>query len=131
MGDRPLGRLLRFIHRAFGTAGPNHRGYQLWHLRGIWPRLVGDLAEQPAAALRHGVDQRQRQRAFAQVVAGWLAERGLVAGIIQHIVDNLESQARSYPNLPNVSIWLALPPATAMPALHAASNSAAVLLPIL
>ena len=64
------------------------------HFSWVGPGRAGNLAQQRAAALRDGVDQRECQRAFAQVVAGRLAEQRFIAGEIQYVVDDLKCQSQ-------------------------------------
>jgi hypothetical protein len=59
--------------------------------------VLNGLAHQVAfgiAAPLHGGDERQRGLAFTQIVAETLAHDGSVAGIVQHIVNDLKGGAQ-------------------------------------
>ena len=67
------------------------------HCSGVTRPFGDDGADQPvglfAAALQQE-DDRQRHLAFAQIAADRLAERGLVGGVVEQVVHQLERDAQ-------------------------------------
>ena len=47
-----------------------------------------------ARAVLHRVDERQRRLAFGEIVADVLADHGVVARVVEHVVDQLKSGAQ-------------------------------------
>ena len=57
-------------------------------------------------ALVHQINQRQRRLAFGQIVADIFADLFGVAGIVQHIVNNLEGRADIHTVIPQRGLLL-------------------------
>jgi hypothetical protein len=79
------------------------------------------------AAVLHHMDQRKRRLAFGQIVADMLAGIGLVARIVEDVIDQLEGGADVHAERRQPLFNLRATPARMPPSRVAASNSLAVL----
>ena len=88
-------------------------------------RISAAVLRVPTASARI---KRQRRLAFGQIVAEVLADGRMVAGVVEHVVDQLErgAQMRAVARQRILQRRRSAPPSTA-PSRAAASNSLAVL----
>src|SRR5262245_60758248 len=99
VGQRGAGaraELARAIQRRLDSTMPLHQANGVLEVAGLNLGLAQRTPPERAfllAAAAEAHDHGQRDLAFAEVVAGGLAESGAVAGVVERIVDELEGDA--------------------------------------
>ena len=120
----------RAAPRVVERAGARQQRRRPGRSRSRRPSVIAPRIIAPASSRAHGdgADQRQRHLAFGEVVAQVLADRGQVARVVEHVVDELErgAEVHAIARERGLGAPATAPPSTA-PSCAAASNSFAVL----